>query len=118
MSDTIPGGAGSADIMQAPKPDPALAKLEPLVGSWRLTGHLAGSEVQNITGRATFSWLPGKFFLQQLAEIDFLGIQIKSQEIIGYNASTGAFKSSVSPTSRPNPGPTPGTWRAMSSQSR
>jgi Protein of unknown function (DUF1579) len=105
MSDTIAGGAGSADIMRAPEPDPALAKLEPLVGSWLLTGHLTGSEVQNITGRATFSWLPGKFFLQQLAEIDFLGLQVMSQEIIGYDASTGAFTSSVFSNLSPEPWP-------------
>jgi len=37
-----------------PQPDPALKRLEPLVGSWKLKGHLTGSSEETITGRATF----------------------------------------------------------------
>lgn len=95
----------SSDIMQAPQPHPRLKDLEPLIGSWRLVGHLAGSDEENITGRTTFTWLPGGFFLQQLAEIDFLGTLIISQEIIGYDQATGAFKSSVYSNLSPEPWP-------------
>lgn len=41
-----------------PQPDPALRRLERLVGTWTMEGKLVGSE-RNITGETTFRWLPG-----------------------------------------------------------
>ncbi|MBS1697021.1 MAG: DUF1579 family protein [Actinobacteria bacterium] len=98
----------SSDIMQAPQPDPRLNDLEPLIGTWRLVGHLTGSDEENITGRTTFSWLPGGFFMQQVAEINFLGTVIRSHEIIGYDQARDAFTSSV--YSNLSPEPWPYTW--------
>jgi hypothetical protein len=94
---------------QAPTPDPALHRLDPLVGDWTMTGHLVGSSEENIVGRASFRWLPGGFFLQQDIEIDFAGqFQVRSHELIGYDAETGAFASLV--YSNLSPAPLPYTW--------
>jgi Protein of unknown function (DUF1579) len=57
--------------------------------------HLVGSDDENIGGEATFRWLPGGFFLEQHIELDFLGMKIDSLELIGYDAETDAFLSSV-----------------------
>ena len=91
-----------------PQPDPALKKLEPLVGSWELKGHLTGSSEENITGKATFEWLPGGYFLQQTLELNFMGMPIKSREIISYNPETTMFSSLV--YSNMSPVPLPYTW--------
>jgi hypothetical protein len=94
---------------QAPVPDPALRRLEPLVGDWTMTGHLVGSSDDNIVGRASFRWLEGGFFLVQDIAIDFAGMfQVKSHELIGYNPETGAFASQV--YSNLSPTPLPYTW--------
>jgi dihydrofolate reductase len=85
-----------------PTPDPALARLDRLVGTWRLKGRPIGSDQDSITGMATFKWLhqnsgdggPG-MFLQQDMRMDYSGTQIVSHELIGYNRKTGAFSSSV-----------------------
>lgn len=37
-----------------PKPDPALERLNRLVGTWSMEGHLVGSDENNIKGQATF----------------------------------------------------------------
>lgn len=92
-----------------PRPDPALRRLDPLVGSWAMKGHYVGSDEENITGRTTFEWLDGGFFLQQDTEIDFPGgLQVRSREIIGYDAETGAFASHV--YSNLSPVPLPYAW--------
>ena len=79
--------------MQMPTPDPALKRLEKLVGTWDITGHTLDSENDNISGRTTFEWLPGGFFLQQRIEMNFMGYKIQSLELIGYDPSTQAFSS-------------------------
>jgi hypothetical protein len=79
--------------VQLPQPDPALKRLDKLVGSWTFTGRTLDSEEDNISGRLTYEWLPGGFFLQQRIELDFAGLDIKSLELIGYDPSTGAFSS-------------------------
>jgi Protein of unknown function (DUF1579) len=91
-----------------PQPDPALERLEPLVGRWRFTGRTLDSEEDNISGYTMFKWLPGAFFLQQRIELDFMGLPIRSTELIGYDPSTGAFSSSV--YSNLAGAPIPYTW--------
>src|SRR5881628_3504324 len=92
-----------------PHPDPALRRLDRLVGTWSMKGHLIGSDQENITGRTTFQWLDGGFFLQQDVEIDFAGaLKIKSRELIGYDAQTQAFSSYV--YSNLSPVPLPYKW--------
>ena len=80
---------------QPPQPDPALKRLEPLVGTWDITGRTLDSEDDNISGRTTFESLPGGFFLQQRIEMNFMGFKIQSLELIGYDPSTRAFSSNA-----------------------
>jgi len=80
---------------QMPSPDPALRRLDRFVGTWDMTGRTIGSDVDNITARATFEWLPGRFFLPQRFRADFAGLEIHSLEIIGYDPATGTFPSTV-----------------------
>lgn len=92
------------DTMGAPQPDPALKRLDLLVGSWTMKGHLVGSDEENIIGKTTYQWLDGGFFLQQDAEIDFAGmLKITNRELIGHNPETGAFSSLVYSNMSPAP---------------
>jgi uncharacterized protein DUF1579 len=80
---------------QQPKPNPALKRLEKLVGKWELKGRTLGSKEDNITGWNTFEWMPGGFFLKSLGEINFKGFIIQSLEIIAYDPKKKTFPSSV-----------------------
>lgn len=97
---------------QAPpfSPDPALKALDRFVGTWTMEGNLVGSEEKAIKGQTTFRWLPGGHFLEQRVTIDFAGFaEIDSLEIIGYDAETGTYPSTV--YSNMSPQPLPYTWR-------
>jgi hypothetical protein len=94
---------------EMPTPDPALRRLDPFVGTWSMEGHLLGSSENNIKGRATYRWLPGGFFLEQRIQLDFMGLQIDSQELIGYDPETGTFRSTV--FSNLSPAPLPYRWK-------
>jgi Protein of unknown function (DUF1579) len=83
-----------------PQPDPALRRLDRLVGRWSMEGSLVGSDEKNIRGETTFRWLLGGFFLEQRARIDFMGQQIDALELIGYDPATDTFPSTSSPASR------------------
>jgi hypothetical protein len=96
----------NAPSQEMPQPDPALKRLDRLVGTWSMTGHLVGSTEKNIIGRTTFRWVAGGFFLQQDVEIDFAGkMKIKALELIGYDPQTGAFSSYVYSNFSPEPLP-------------
>ena len=51
--------ANDTKDQSVPKPDPALKRLDRLVGTWRMKGHPLGSHEENITGTTTFKWLHG-----------------------------------------------------------
>jgi hypothetical protein len=93
---------------QLPTPDPALRRLDRFVGTWSMEGHLVGSDDTTITGRATYRWLPGGFFLEQHVTMDFMGLGIDSLELIGYDLETGTFPSTV--YSNLSPTPLPYRW--------
>ena len=93
---------------QMPVPDPALKRLDRLVGTWSMEGHLVGSEENTIKGRASYRWLPGGFFLEQRVELDFMGMAIDSLELIGYDPETKTFPSTV--YSNLSPTPLPYRW--------
>ncbi|MGF7118625.1 DUF1579 family protein [Methanobacterium oryzae] len=80
---------------QSPKPDPALKRLNILVGKWSIKGHTLDSKDENVFAMTTFEWLPGGFFLKQTFESDFAGVKIQSLEIIGYDPSSDTFPSTV-----------------------
>jgi hypothetical protein len=93
---------------QLPTPDPALRRLDRLVGTWSMEGHLIGSDDITVTGRTTFRWRPGGFFLEQHSTMNFLGLEIDSLEVIGYDPETGTFPSTV--YSNLSPAPLPYRW--------
>jgi hypothetical protein len=97
-----------SEIPQLPQPDPALRRLDRLVGRWSMEGHLVGSDETNIRGETSFRWLPGGFFLEQRARIDFAGLQIDALELIGYDLETDTFPSTV--YSNFSPDPLPYSW--------
>jgi hypothetical protein len=82
---------------QSPEPDPALKRLNILVGTWNIKGHTLDSKDNNVSARTTFEWLPGGFFLKQNFEADFVGMKIQSLEIIGYDPISDTFPSTVIP---------------------
>jgi len=94
---------------QVPTPDPALRRFDRFVGTWSMEGHLVGSDEIAVKGQTTFRWLPGGFFLQQVTSLDFMGMQIESLELIGYDAETGTFPSTV--FSNLSPKPLPYRWK-------
>jgi Protein of unknown function (DUF1579) len=94
--------------MQMPTPDPALKALDRLVGTWSMEGNLAGATEKNIKGQTTFRWLPGGFFLEQHMKMNFMGMEIDSLELVGYNPQAKTLASTV--FSNMSPMPLPYTW--------
>jgi hypothetical protein len=90
---------------QLPTPDPALRRLDRFVGTWSMEGHLVGSDEINIKGETAFRWLPGGFFLEQKGALNFMGMEIETLELIGYDPATGAFPSTVFSNIAPTPLP-------------
>jgi hypothetical protein len=93
---------------QTPTPDPALKRLDRFVGTWSMEGSLVGSDEKVIKGQAAYRWLPGGFFLEQNIDLDFLGLEIHSHELIGYDPNTNTFPSTV--FSNLSPTPLPYRW--------
>ena len=93
---------------QMPKPDPALKRLEKFIGTWEMKGRTLNSKEDNVYGRATFEWLPGGFFLQQRIELNFMGMELRSLELIRYDPETQTFPSDV--YSNMSPIPLPYNW--------
>ena len=97
-----------SETPELPQPDPALRRLDRLVGTWTMEGNLLGSDEKNIKGQTTFQWLPGGFFLEQRVQIDFIGQRIDALELIGYDPETDTFPSTV--FSGFSPVPLPYRW--------
>jgi hypothetical protein len=96
----------NSEAQQQPSPDPALRRLDRLVGRWSVKGRLIGSDEENIVGEISFQWLAGGFFLQQDAEIDFAGMfKVNARELIGHDPKTGGFASYVYSNFSPTPLP-------------
>ena len=66
-----------------PRPDPALKRLDRLVGTWSMEGNLSAPTRRTSEARRRFGWLPGGFFLEQRVRIDFMGMQMDALELIG-----------------------------------
>ena len=80
---------------QQETPDPALRRLDVLVGAWEMRGRTLDSQEDNFFGRVTIEWLEGGFFLLLRGEIDFMGFKLSSLEIVGYNPMTKMFPAQV-----------------------
>ncbi|MGD9738741.1 MAG: DUF1579 family protein [Bauldia sp.] len=94
-----------------PSPDPALRRLERLVGVWEMKGRPVGAAEDTITGMTTFKWLGhngSSFFLQQDMDMDYDGLPIKSHELIGFSPKMKTFASTV--YSNMSPEPLPYQW--------
>jgi hypothetical protein len=102
---TSEGGTATPATPELPQPDPALRRLDRLVGRWSMEGNLVGSDEKNIRGETTFRWLPGGFFLEQHVQLDFMGMQIDSLDLIGYDSETDTFPSTVHSNLSPDPLP-------------
>lgn len=90
---------------QLPTPDPALQKLDRFVGTWSMEGHPVGTDEVTIKGETTFRWLAGGFFLEQRGHLNFMGLELESLELIGYDPETGTFPSTVFANIGPQPLP-------------
>ncbi len=82
-----------------PTPNPAMKRLERLVGDWKMSGGPVGSAEDSMTGSFTFKWLYEEnglgLFLQQDMDMDYNGTLVKGREIIGYDPKTDKFPSHV-----------------------
>jgi hypothetical protein len=90
---------------EPPQPNPALSRLDRLVGRSSMEGNLVGSDDKNITGETTCRWLPGDFFLEQPQRHRFMSLQTGSLELIGYDPETNTFPSTVYSNLSPDPLP-------------
>lgn len=84
---------------QMPTPDPALKRLEFLVGTWELTGRLEAGPAGpagEISGRESFEWLDGGFFLVHRWEgaMTFGGNAMADSgyEFFDYVPATGTYR--------------------------
>lgn len=66
---------------QTPKPNPDLKSFEKLIGTWKVSGGLQGTN--------TFEWAEGGFFLVQRFDFERDGHPIKGLEIIGHEQNFG-----------------------------
>jgi hypothetical protein len=64
-----------------PKPNLDLKSLEKLVGTWKVSGGIKGTN--------TYEWMEGGFFLVQRFDFDHDGREIKGVEIIGHKQKFG-----------------------------
>ncbi len=78
-----------------PRPNPALTRLERLVGAWDIRGRTFNSAEDDIRGKVVVDWLPGGFFLELRGELESRGFHVHSLEIVGYDPSTRAFAAHV-----------------------
>jgi len=88
---------------ETPKPNLALKKLEVLVGKWKLKGRTLNAKEDNITGELSGEWILDGFFLQLTGGISFQDFEVKSIEIIGYDAKKKIFPATVFGNSDGNP---------------
>jgi len=64
-----------------PTPNPDLASLNRLVGTWDIGG--------DASGRVTYEWLPGGFFLLQHYCLTLFGHTVEGIEVIGHDQPFG-----------------------------
>jgi predicted enzyme related to lactoylglutathione lyase len=67
-------------------PNAALRTLDPLVGTWTITG-------DTFNGRTTFEWADGGFYLVQRSHADHGGREFSATEYIGWDEDTQTLRS-------------------------
>lgn len=63
------------------KPSDAMRALDRLVGTWQLSG--------DTTGKATYEWMEGGFFLLQHLDMTVFGHRVQALEVIGHRRPFG-----------------------------
>src|SRR5919198_5185101 len=76
--------ARAGELRNTPHPD--LAKLEPLVGRWTVSG-------PTVEGHIEYEWMDGGFFLVQHIDITAWGRPIRGVEYIGFDEDTQTLRS-------------------------
>lgn len=79
-------------------PNPALAALDILIGTWQVSGLTTPPE-KEIAGKVVFEWQEGGYFLIQQVDINYPGQTIKGIEYIGYDQQSRLVKSHFFETS-------------------
>ena len=59
-----------------PAPNPDLATLERLIGTWQVSG--------DAVGQVTYEWMPGGFFVLQRYQLTLFGHTVDGIEVIGH----------------------------------
>lgn len=77
-----------------PRPRPALKALDVMVGVWDFQGRDFTANAE-ITGKSTFEWLEGGFFLVHRFDIDYAGRNFSGIELSGYDETSGHLKTHV-----------------------
>jgi uncharacterized protein DUF1579 len=95
MTDNI-GAETSGVVYELPPASPELRRLDPLIGTWRGSGHTIGSEFgprMEIDGIESFWWLKGGYFLVSDYRISWGGSQPPDEGIMywGYDDEIGGF---------------------------
>jgi hypothetical protein len=94
---------------QMPTPNPLLKTLDPMIGTWQVSGRTVGASENNITGEISIEWLPGGFFLKQTTRINFADMfEPQGLELVGYDEQKKSLTSVV--YSNMAPFPVPYTW--------
>jgi hypothetical protein len=82
----------SGQTQDQPGPNPTLASLDVMVGTWDLRGRESDPDGE-IHGQVTFEWMEGGFYLVQRVDIDHIGQRITGVEYVGYDGSNEMLKS-------------------------
>lgn len=73
-------------------PNPGLKALNRLIGEWEITNDVSGAE-PGLTGRVTYEWMDGGFFLLQHVDMKHGGRTIKGVEYIRWDDENKVLKS-------------------------
>jgi hypothetical protein len=77
----------NSHVTNLPKPNPALRKLDRLVGTWNCKGYdTNGCEIY---GKEKYEWMDGGFFLKHEIEQHYAGMMITGIQIIGFFRQCG-----------------------------
>ncbi|MBA3390715.1 MAG: DUF1579 family protein [Actinomycetota bacterium] len=94
--------ADGPETQQPAEPNPALDRLDVMVGTWDLRGRESGPD-GDIHGQVVFEWMEGGFYLVQRVDIEHIGRRIKGVEYIGYDEFNENLKSYFFGNTGPGP---------------
>jgi hypothetical protein len=92
--DAEEASAPSPEAMARMAPGPMHAKLEPLIGSWHMSGKYRmtpDSPWEEFEADVEREWIMGKRFVEETVESEFMGQPFKGRGIIGYDNTREEF---------------------------